>query len=60
MMEREHLLLYQMVGSGIKQDRSPDSIYSSVALKHYKQRMGLVGIINNLEEGGILEAMEKS
>lgn len=58
-MEREHLLLYQMVGSGIRQDSSPDSIYFSVVLKDYKQRVGLVGIINNLEEGGVLEAMEK-
>lgn len=59
-MEREHLLLYQMVGSGIRQDSSPDSIYFSVVLKGYKQRVGLVEIINNLEKGGSLEAMEKS
>lgn len=59
-MEGEHLLLYQMVGSGIRQDRSPDSIYFSVVLKDYKQRVGLVGIIDNLEEGGVSEAMGKS
>lgn len=29
-------------------------------LKDYKQRMGLVEIINDLEEGGVLGAMEKS
>lgn len=49
-----------MVGSSIRQDRSPDSICFSVVLKDYKQRVGLMGIINNLEEGGVLEAMEKS
>lgn len=49
-----------MVGSGITQGRSPDSTYSSVMLKDYKQRMGLVEIINDLEEGGVLGAMEKS
>lgn len=59
-MEGEHLLLYQMVGSGIRQDRSPDSIYCSVVLKDYKQRVGLVGIIDNLEEGGVSETMGKS
>lgn len=59
-MEGEHLLLYQMVGSGIRQDSSPDSIYFSVVLKDYKQRVGLVGIIDNLEEGGVSEAMGKS
>lgn len=60
LMEREHLLLYQMVGSSIRQDRSPDGVYFTVVLEDYKQRVGLVGIINNLEEGGILEAMEES
>lgn len=55
MMGRKHLLLYQMVGSGIRQDRSPGNIYFTVVLEDYKQRVGLVGIINNLEEGGVLE-----
>lgn len=60
LMEREQLLLYQMVGSGIRQHRSPGSMYFTVVLEDYKQRAGLVGIINNLEEGGVLEAMEGS
>lgn len=32
----------------------------TLVLEDYKQRVGLVGIINNLEEGGVLEAMEES
>jgi len=59
-MERERVLLYQMVGSGIRQDSFPDRVYFPVVLRDYKQRVGLVGIINNLEEGGVLEAVEKS
>lgn len=51
-MERECLLLYQMVGSGIQQESSPDSIYFAVVLKDCKQRVGLVGIINNLRKVG--------
>lgn len=58
-MERELPLLYQKAGTGIKQAGSPDSLYFCVVLKDYKQRMGLAGIINNLEEGGVLEAMGK-